>query len=219
VPPLENGDRLTRAQFERRYRAMPDVKKAELIEGVVYMPSPVRSRRHAKPHLILSTWLGYYLSKTPGLSTFGDNGTVRLDEDNEPQPDLYLLLPPHLGGGATVDDEDYVAGAPTLVCEISASSVSIDLHNKMNAYRRNGVREYLVWRTEDAAVDWFILREGRYDPLPRDPAQVLRSEHFPGLWLNVPALLAGDLPALFRSIDEGAATPDHAAFLRNLAVK
>src|SRR5688572_22865344 len=97
VPPLENGDRLTRAEFERRYRAMPDVKKAELVEGMVYMPSPVRLRKHGKPHVVVSGWLSYYLSKTPGLDLFGDNSTVRLDEDNEPQPDLLLLLPPHAG--------------------------------------------------------------------------------------------------------------------------
>jgi Uma2 family endonuclease len=196
---------------------MAEVKKAELVEGVVYMPSPVRTKRHAKPHLILGTWLGYYLSKSPGLSTFGDNGTVRLDEDNEPQPDLYLLLPSHLGGGAKVDEEDYVAGAPALVCEVSASSVSIDLHAKMNAYRRNGVREYLVWRTGDAALDWFVLRDGQYELLARDEAGVVRSEHFPGLWLNIPALIAGDLPGLLKTVDEGAASTDHADFLRSLA--
>src|SRR6266480_2626076 len=145
APPLENGDRLTRVEFERRYAAMPWVKKAELIEGLVYMPSPVRVKRHSKPHVIVSSWLGYYLSKTPGLEDYGDNGTVRLDEDNEPQPDLFLLLPRRLGGVASIDDDDYVAGAPTWVAEIAASTVSIDLHAKLNAYRRNGVREYLVW--------------------------------------------------------------------------
>src|SRR5205823_10671630 len=89
VPPLVNGDRLTRVEFERRYAAMPDVNKAELIEGIVYMPSPVRQTSHGKPHVILASWLGYYISKTPDLEDFGDNSTVRLDEDNEPQPDLH----------------------------------------------------------------------------------------------------------------------------------
>ena len=41
ILPLEHGDHLTREEFERRYEAMPHVRKAELIEGVVYMPSPV----------------------------------------------------------------------------------------------------------------------------------------------------------------------------------
>src|SRR6266566_4137222 len=120
-PPLEIGYRLTRVEFERRYAAMPWVKKAELIEGLVYTPSPVRVKRHSKPHVILSSWLGYYPSKTPGLEDYGDNGTVRLDEDNEPQPDLFLLLPKRLGGVASIDEDDYVAGAPTWVAEIAAT--------------------------------------------------------------------------------------------------
>jgi Uma2 family endonuclease len=214
---LENGDRLTRAEFERRYRAMPQIKKAELIEGIVHMPSPVRIQRHGVPHARLCTWLGYYVSKTSGLEDrLADNTTARLDEDNEPQPDLMLLLPRQLGGVAAADDDDYVNGAPTLVCEIAASTVSIDLHAKLNAYRRNGVREYLVWRTDDAAVDWFVLREGQYVQLPRDKRGVAKSEHFPGLWLDVAALLKADLPALFKAVDEGTATPEHTAFVTRL---
>lgn len=216
IPPLENGDRLTRAEFERRYRAMPHVKKAELIEGIVYMPSPVRLKRHGKPHVILSGWLAYYLSKTPGLEDFGDNTTARLDEDNEPQADLALLLPRHLGGGAYVDDEDYISGAPTWVGEIAASSVSLDMHAKLNVYRRSGVREYLVWRTEDQVVDWFVLREGRYDPRAADERGVLKSEQFPGLWLDVGALLRGDLAGLFRVVDAGVGTEAHGEFLKRL---
>src|SRR3954447_99046 len=193
VPPLENGDRLTRAEFERRYNAMPESTRAELIQGVVYMSSPVRTGRHGKPHLHLGGWLTYYLSKTPGLTDYGDNPPPRLDDENEPQPDLCLLLPKSLGGLAHVDEDDYIVGPPTLACEIAASTVSIDLHAKLDAYRRNGVREYLVWRTDDAAVDWFILRAGQYVQLPRDERGVVKSEHFPGLWLDVPALLKGDL--------------------------
>lgn len=217
VPPLENGDRLTRTEFERRYRSMPDVKKAELIEGIVYMPSPVRIRRHGVPHARLCTWLGYYVSKTPGLENLlADNATARIDEDNEPQPDLMLLLPNHLGGLAEADEDDYVKGPPTLACEIAASTVSLDLHAKMHVYRRSGVQEYLVWRTDDAAVDWFALREGQYLPLPRDEREILKSEQFPGLWLDAPALLKGDLAALFRVVDEGVATRAHGEFVKRL---
>src|SRR2546426_7091508 len=85
VPPLETGDHLTRAEFERRYEAMPHLKKAELIEGVVLMPSPARLRRHARPHAHLIAWLVQYETGTPGI-VVGDNGTARLDLDNEPQP-------------------------------------------------------------------------------------------------------------------------------------
>jgi Uma2 family endonuclease len=218
VPLLVNGDRLTREEFERRYRAMPGVNKAELIEGVVYMPSPVRYQAHGKPRMILATWLGYYASKTPGLFGYGDNGTVRLDNDNEPQPDLFLLLPPHAGGKAKVDEDDYISGPPTLVCEIAASSASIDLHHKKTAYRRNGVQEYIVWRTDDAAVDWFALVDGEFVPIAPNPTDgTLRSGALPGLWLNATALLAADLPTLFATVDKGTGSPEHADFVRRLA--
>lgn len=216
APPLENGDRLTRIEFERRYAAMPNVKKAELVEGVVHMPSPVRFRRHGKPHSILNGWLVYYMSKTPGLDLFADNSTVRLDEDNEYQPDLLVLLPKQAGGQAKVDEDDYVIGPPDLACEIAASSVSIDMHLKLNAYRRNGVREYLVWRTDDAAVDWFVLNEGRFDPMSPDADGILKSRLFPGLWLNVAALLQSDLPKLMSAIDRGVEMPPHAEFIKRL---
>jgi Uma2 family endonuclease len=218
VPPLENGDHLTRAEFERRYQTMPKVNKAELIEGVVYMPSPVRLHRHGKPHMILSSWLVNYISKTPGLDAFGDNATVRLDEINEPQPDPLLALPASAGGKSRITEDDYLEGAPELVCEVAASSTSIDLHFKLNAYRRNGVREYLVWRTQDEAVDWFALRDGQFLSIAASDG-VIKSGVFPGLWLDTAALLRNDLPAIFAAIDRGTATPEHASFLTLLHKK
>src|SRR5256714_11903768 len=148
VPPLENGDRLTRPEFERRYEAMPHLKKAELIEGVVFMPSPVRQPEHSRPQFNLITWLGQYCTFTPGVEG-GDNGTLRLDLDNEPQPDAFLRILETHGGQSRVDAERYVTGAPELVAEVAASSVSLDLHAKFHVYRRNGVKEYVVWRVED----------------------------------------------------------------------
>jgi len=215
IPRLHNGDRLTRVEFERRYLAMPEVKKAQLIEGIVYMPSPVRYTLHAKPHAIVVGWMTYYISKTPQIE-IGDNGTSRLDEDNEPQPDVMLLLPKKVGGTAWIDDDGYVSGAPDLVCEVSASSVSIDMHAKLNAYRRNGVREYLVIRTEDQAVDWFELIDGQYQPQARDEAGRLRSKLFPGLWLDPTSLLASDLAKLFAVVEEGAKTTEHQEFVKKL---
>jgi hypothetical protein len=213
-PPLVNGDRLTRVEFERRYEAMPHVKKAELIEGIVYMPSPVRLEQHGQPHSFLIGWLTYYMSRTPHLS-IGDNSTSRLDEDNEPQPDAMLLLPPFAGSSARLED-GYVCGAPDLACEVTASSVSIDLHAKKNAYRRNGVKEYLAWRVEEQEVDWFALVEGRYELMPADDKGRIRSQVFAGLWLDVPALLVGDLPRIFAAVDEGAASAEHQAFVEKL---
>ncbi len=147
LPPLRSGDHLTRDEFERRYRAMPAVHKAELIEGVVYMPSPVSAEDHGEPHFDLNGWLFVYRAHTPQVRG-GDNATLRLDLDNEPQPDGYLRLLPECGGQARLVD-GYVTGAPELIVEVAASSASYDLHEKLNAYRRNGVREYVVWRVWD----------------------------------------------------------------------
>lgn len=214
-PPLRNGDRLTRPEFERRYRVTPNVNKAELIEGVVYMPSPVRFGSHSSPHWILNGVMAYYVAKTPGLPAGGDNGTVRLDNDNEPQPDLFLLLPPHLGGKAKVDEDDYISGPPALIAEIAASSTSIDLHHKKQAYARNGVGEYIVWRVEDSAVDHFLLTDRGFE-LQSPVEGRLQAKLFPGLWIDVAALLKGDLPALLSAVDRGVATPEHADFVSRL---
>jgi Uma2 family endonuclease len=216
IPPLRDGDRLSRKEFERRYEAMPEVKKAELIEGIVYMPSAVRFRHHARPHLLLGGWVTYYLSKTPGLDA-GDNASNRLSEGSEPQPDVMLFLPGHAGGAAEVDADDYVSGPPELICEVTASSKSKDLGPKKNAYCRYGVREYLVWRVEDREVDWFELQDSQYELLRMSNDGLLCSSVFPGLWLDVNALLAGDLPHLFAAVDRGTATEEHREFVRRLA--
>jgi Uma2 family endonuclease len=212
-PPLEPGDRLTRAEFERRYEAMTHIKKAELIEGIVYMPSPVRLRRHADPHFRFIGWLSQYGAFTP-IVIGGDNATARLDLENEPQPDAMLLIDPSCGGQAIISADDYVERGPELVGEISVSSVSLDLHTKKAIYRRNGIREYLVWRVDDHKIDWFALHEGEFTPLNPDGMGVLRSEIFPGLWLDAAALIAGDMPRVFAILQQGLATPEHAAFAR-----
>jgi hypothetical protein len=215
VPPLENGDRLTADEFMRRYSAMPEINKAQLIEGVVYMPSPVKQRGHGGQHFDLNIWLGLYRISTPGVEG-GDNSTLQLDLENVPQPDAFLFVQPDHGGRVRIDDEGYVIGGPELVGEVSATSVSIDLGDKFKAYRRNGVCEYIVWRVFDRAIDWFILRGDRYDRLALDNAGIYRSETFPGLWLDAAALVAGDMAAVARVAQQGIATPEHAAFVANL---
>ncbi|NOX55380.1 MAG: Uma2 family endonuclease [Planctomycetes bacterium] len=216
VPALEPGDRLTAAEFERRYDAMPDLKKAELIEGVVYMPSPVRYQLHSAPHSDIVTWLGVYAASTPGVAK-ADNATVRLDQDNEPQPDALLRIETQCGGQTRISDDDYVEGPPELIAEVASSSVSFDLHTKRHVYRRSGVREYVVWRVLDREIDWFILREGNYDRLSPADDGLLRSEMFPGLWLDAAALLRGDLQTVLAALNRGLQTPEHAAFVRRLA--
>jgi len=215
IPLLEPGDRLTRDEFERRYAAMPHLKKAELIEGVVYMPSPVRVYRHGTPQLHLVTWLGVYRAATAGIEA-ADNTTARLDMDNEPQPDAMLLIEPAHGGQVKITDDDYVEGAPELVAEIASSSVSFDLHTKFNVYRRCGVKEYIVWRVLDRAIDWFVLSHGAYERLPADPDGIFRSNTFPGLWLDAEALLAGDLARVLSVVQSGIASPQHAEFVKKL---
>ncbi len=212
VPELQQGDRLTRAEFERRYEAMPHLKKAELIDGTVYMGSPV-SARHGIPHADLATWLGVYRAFTPGLET-ADNSTVRLDEENEPQPDVLLRIAP-AHGGQSANDGPYFGGAPELVAEVAVSSASYDLHVKKNAYQRSGVREYLVHRVRDREFDWFILRDGGYERLAHE-AGLFRSEAFPGLWLDAAALLAGDMKRVLEVVQQGIASPPHAEFVAKL---
>lgn len=213
--PLESGDQLSRAEFERRYEAMPHVKKAELIEGVVYMPSPVRLDQHGSQHFDLITWLGNYRAYTPGVRG-GDNTTIRLDMDNEPQPDGALIVEPAYGGRVRLDAEGYIVGGPELIGEVSASSASIDLNRKFHVYRRNEVLEYVVWRVLDREIDWFTWREGRYDRLPRDAAGIYRSALFPGLWLDAAALVRQDMPSVLRVLQEGIKRAEHAAFVARL---
>jgi Uma2 family endonuclease len=214
VPPLENGDQLTRAEFERRYSAMPNLKKAELIEGEVYMPSPVKFEQHAEQHAIFLWWLASFRVFTPVVRV-GDNPTIRLDLDNDHQPDGVLFLDPSAGGKVRLED-DYVTGAPDLVGEIASSSVSIDLGRKFNVYRRNGVREYVVWRVLDHAVDWFVLRGPDFVRLAPGSDGIHRSEVFPRLWLDATALVAGDLIRVHQVLQQGLASAEHATFVAKL---
>ncbi len=212
-PPLENGDQLTRIAFEQRYDRMPNLKKAELIEGIVYMPAALRFRQHGKPHAQILTWLGFYQANTQGVE-IADNATVRLDADNEPQPDALLRI--EKGGQSIISDDDYVEGAPELIVEIAASSVSLDLHTKLKAYRRNQVQEYLVWRVYDGEFDWFRLREGQYIKRQSNEENMIKSEVFPGLWLDINALLTGDIAQVLAVLQQGIATEDHQLFIQQL---
>lgn len=218
ILPLENGDRLTRTEFERRYHAMPNIKKAELIEGRVYMSSPVRARKHGKPHAAIIAWLSDYWLDTPGIELL-DNATVRLDADNEPQPDACLRIEEMAGGQSRITADDYIEGAPELVVEVAASTASYDLYEKKQVYRRNGVQEYLVWRVVDEAFDWFVLQEGEYVSLPVDTDGMMRSRVFPGLWLAVTDLLVLNLTEVVAGLKLGLASVDYRAFQQSLATK
>jgi Uma2 family endonuclease len=216
IPPLENGDRLKRDEFERRYNAMPPQVKAELIDGIVYMASPVRVSYHGKPHSHLHVWLGQYQTFTPGVeSPIGS--TIRFDDENEPQPDIIFMIDPKKGGQAQIDEFGYFSSAPELVAEISASTVSHDSGKKLDLYRRFGVREYIIWRVLDEAIDWYVLRDGNYEQLPEGTEGIRKIQVFPGLWLDTASLLRGDLAAVFNVVQRGLATPEHAEFVRRLS--
>ena len=215
TPPLESGDRLTRQEFEHRYHVMPENLKAELIEGVVYVASPVRANSHGRPHAKIMAWLGFYSAATPGVDV-QDNATVRLDIDNEPQPDALLRIEPRVGGNSRISEDDYIEGAPELIAEIAASSASYDMNAKLNAYRRNGVQEYIVWQIYENRLDWFRLQEGRYVSFEPDAKGVIRSQFFPGLWLSVNALREGNLAEVLAVLQQGLQTAEHQAFAERL---
>jgi Uma2 family endonuclease len=194
VPSLDSGARLTRFEFERRYEASPPWLTAELIEGVVYVTSPT-GRSHGDEHFRLIGWLNVYAARHSDV-VGSDHATIRLDLDNEPQPDAHLR---YQSSGKTRIVQDYIEGAPELVAEIAVTSESIDLHDKLVAYQRNGVQEYIVWRVHDRAIDWFSLEGGAYVRLVPDDRGIVHSKVFPGLRLPVQALIDGDMAAV---IDE-----------------
>jgi len=212
--PLEPGDHLDRATFHARYEAMPPGIKAELIDGVVYMPSPVK-RRHGKHSKKVLVWLDLYESATPGVEGF-DNTTVILSPNAEVQPDSCLVIDA-ARGGQTREADDWIIGAPELVVEVASSSASYDLHSKLREYERAGVREYVVVLVREPEVKWFVKREAGYEPVAPGEGALLRSEVFPGLWLDPAALLRLDSAALRAALERGLASDEHREFVERLA--
>jgi hypothetical protein len=215
IPPLRAGDRLSREEFDRRYHAMPHLKKAELIDGVVHMPSPVRQESHGGPHFDLITVLGHDRPFTPGVEG-GDISTLRLDLDNEPQPDICLFIQPTCCGQVQLDADGSIVGGPEFVAEVAASSAGLDMGAKRRLFQRCGVREYLPWLTEEATLHGHRLHEGQYHEQMPDAEGRLRSVVFPGLWLNAAALLRRDLAAVLTTVQQGVASAEHAEFVTAL---
>ena len=211
-PQLHSGDRMTRLEFHRIYEQMPEDFKAELVGGIVYVASPLR-RRHGTSHPLVSAVLMAYEGRTPGVET-GDNTTILLGDDGEPQPDLYLRVLPEHGGQSKTTDDDYVEGAPELIVEVAHSSQAFDLHFKKNDYSRYGVIEYVVWTLADNRFHWFDLRAGRQ--MAPEGDGVLRVRAFPGLWIDGPALASRDYNRMMATLEQGLATPEHAAFVEQL---
>jgi len=214
LPPLVNGQHLDQPTFHERYEAMPDGTWAELVRGVVYMPSPVRSE-HGDYDDTISLWVGLYKRSTKGLRS-GKNSTVILDESGESQPDGQLRIPQELGGQTRIE-LGYIVGAPELVIEIARSSRYYDLGEKKDDYERAGVLEYLVVELDPDRIHWFIRRDDHFEDLLPGPDGIYRSQVFPGLWLDAKALYAEDLDRLVEVLEQGLATPEHADFAARLA--
>jgi len=194
---------------------MPSAFRAELIEGIVHVPSPLKAK-HGGPHAKAMVWAGFYESRTPGTLAF-DNTTHILGEDSEPQPDVSLLI---VGGQTKENEDEYIVGAPELVVEVASSSVAIDLHAKKRDYERHGVQEYVVVIVREHTVIWFIRNtDGLFVEMPADADQIHRSRKFPGLWLDGAALLRGDTTRVLEVLSQGIATAEHTAFCAELAAR
>lgn len=215
LPPLENGDYLDQPTFHERYLAMPAGFRAELIEGVVFVPSPLKMN-HGRHHGLVMGWLMNYGAATPGV-IFSDNPTVILGDRSEPQPDAVLMIDPACGGQAEVSEEDFLEGPPELIVEVASSSEAYDMHGKRRDYERAGVLEYLVVLLRENAVRWFVLEDGAYRNLEPDEDGVFRAHVFPGLWLDPNALLQLDARRLLDTLQQGLNHPGHAAFVEELA--
>ena len=212
-PPLRDGDRLTGDEFMRRWESMPELKHAELIDGIVSMASPV-GRPHSDVHLPLATWLGYYAAYTSGCRG-GLGGTWLMGPKDIPQPDMALRILPE-NGGQSWNDGEYTAGAPELIVEVAASSRARDLGPKLKLYERMGVREYLVALARKRQFLWKFLTPGGYAELESDADGIFRSRFFPGLWLDADALWRLDQMRIFEVLQEGLATVEHASFVARL---
>jgi Uma2 family endonuclease len=217
VPPLVAGDHLSRTEFERRYEAMPHVKTAELVEGVVYMPSPA-TIHHGRPHAIAIGWLLAYVAATPSVELL-DNTTLRIDPRSELQPDAMLLVSEAKGGKCRVDKDNYMEGSPEFVVEVAASSAAYDLHSKLRVYQRNGVQEYLVLLTYEQRALWHVLTAGKYVPMQPGSDGLLRSQVFPGLWLDPASLWANEVAGVLAMQQEGLRSPEHAEFVAHLQAR
>jgi len=206
---FEAGDRMGREEFLARWEQMPALKFAELINGVVYLPSPV-SMQHSRKDYLLHLWTGGYVGRigfVEGLS----NGTWLMEWTSAPQPDLALRIKPDLGGQSK-DAGKYPAGAPEFVAEVCGSSRSYDLGPKLELYERAGVREYVTALLEERRVEWRVLRGGAFQLMAPDGAGVFRSGVLPGLWLDEPAFWRDDIPAVLARLEEGLRSEEFRKF-------
>ncbi len=233
IPPLVSGDRMTTREFLRRYEAMPDGFRAELLAGVVsvnrwfetngksgaMMMPPISHENHGEPGFSLSHVLSTYKFATPGVRGSTPT-TLLLSDTDSPEPDGLLFIGPVCGGQVALGEDGYLHGAPELVMEIANSSASYDLRTKYDQYERNGVQEYIVWQVRVGVVDWFRRnRFGKFTSLEPRESGVVCSEIFPGLWLDSASLISNNLTKVLEILQLGLASPEHAAFVAKLQAK
>jgi hypothetical protein len=214
IQPLRAGQRLSREEFMRRWEAMPELKFAELINGVVYMPSPQTSD-HGGTEFTVETWLGNYVAFTPGCR--GGSQSTWMMLQSAPQPDIYLWILPEYGGQSQIKGK-YHVGAPELAAEICYSSTAYDLGVKKDLYEKAGVQEYLAFIVDEQAIRWHRLVNGIYK-LSRPVNGIFRSKVFPGLWLDAAALWRQDLAGILKILERGLKSAEHTSFVKSLAAR
>ena len=215
TPPLRNGDQLSVAEFEHRYEALPELKRADLINGVVYLDSYMPLFPHGQTLASLAGWLGNYRAHTPGVQG-GLNPTLTLRVGvHQPQADACLRVRPDWGGQSGTRD-GLIVGGVELTGEIAANSASLELHGKLAAYEQNGILEYIVWRVEDREIDWFHLKRGKFQRLARTKDGLYKSKVFPGLWLDPDAMIADNMIKVLEVVQKGVASPEHRRFVEKL---
>ena len=212
-PLLSPGDHMTLEEFLDRWNQMPDLKRAELIEGTVYMPSPV-SLRHMSLDSRVQGLCSLYAMQTRGLQA-GTNGTWLMAKSSAPQPDCSICILPEFGGRLTVKD-GLASGTPEFVAEVCHSSRAYDLGPKLALYQSAGVDEYLAVLVEGRRFEWRVLVNGSYELLTPD-AGVYRSRTLPGLWIDSTAFWNDDSPVLLQTLEQGLASQEHADFVARLA--
>jgi len=211
---LVTGERMTVEEFLRCWEELPELKNAELIDGVVHVSSPV-SHEHGSADTLIHLWLAYYAQATPGCQA-GNNSTW-LMLDSAPQPDAYLRILPSHGGQSRVERR-YDVGAPELAVEICLTSTEVDFGPKRKLYQKAGVREYITIELFWKRMVWRVLDENAvYVAQTLPPDGIVRSHIFPGLWLDEAAFWAENGAKMRAGLNAGLASEEHQKFVARLA--
>jgi hypothetical protein len=218
APPLADGQLVSLEEFEQRFDATPDLKHAELLDGVAYLRHDGRAFAGSCRAALIG-WLGVYSASTRFLLP-GAHGHVALDDRNELQPDAILAVRPEAGGTVVLDATGVVRSAPDFAADVFTTTNATLLPKRIAAHERGGTLEYLVWYAEHKCVDWLVRERGEFVAMNPDPADgLLKSVAFPGLWLDATALLNGDLDTVLAALQRGLASAEHKAFVSQLAAR